>query len=97
MGTRIVNNNDKGSHIALGTAFRRQLARVSMIWGVVGWLFLFFSKQYIADYAIVDKNYTSIQTGEDGWVKVHSQNQYKVIFFVLFLMMIFSYLKGVIR
>jgi len=95
MGTRIVNSNNKESHIALGTAFRRQLARVSMIWGVVGWLFLFFSKQYIADYAIVDKNYTSIQTGEDGWVKVHSQNQYKVIFFVLFLMMIFSYLKGV--
>jgi len=95
MGTRIVHSNDKESHIALGTAFRRQLARVSMMWGVVGWLFLFVGKQYITDYAIIDKNYSSIQAGEDGWVKVHAQNQYKVIFFVLFLMIVFSYLRGV--
>jgi len=96
LGTRIVNSDDKESHVTLGTAFRRQLARVSMMWGVVGWLFLFVGKQYIADYTIVDKNYSSIQTGDEGWVKVHNQNEYKVVFFVLFLMMLFSCLQGVI-
>jgi len=62
VGTRIVNSNDMKSHITLKTAFRRQLARVGMLWGVVGWLFLFFSKQYSTDYAIVDKNYSSIES-----------------------------------
>ena len=96
VGTTILSTQDTQTRVSFGTIARRHIARISMVWGVVGWFLMFFSKQYIADYAIVDKNYSSIQHGDEGWVKVHSQNQYKVIFFVLFLIMIFSYLKGVI-
>ena len=93
IGTRIVNSNDKESRIALGTAFRRQLARVSMMWGVLGWLFLFFSKQYIADYVISDgKNY-SIESNAEGLVRAHKNNQYKVIFLAFAIMALFSIAK----
>jgi len=82
------------SHVALGTVLRRQIARISMMWGVLGWLFMFFGKQYVSDYAIVDDNYSSIEANADGWVEVHKNNEYKVMFFVLFLMLCFSVLKG---
>ena len=95
VGTSIVNTSDMKSNITFGTAVRRQIARISMVWGVVGWLFLLAGKQYVSDYAIVDKNYSSINADEEGWVKVHNENQYKVIFFVLFLFFVFSYVQGV--
>ena len=59
MGTSIVNARDMKSKITFNTALRRQIARISMIWGVIGWLFLLIGKQYMHDYAIVDKNYSS--------------------------------------
>jgi len=59
MGTSIVNARDMKSRITFNTALRRQIARISMIWGVIGWLFLLIGKQYMHDYAIVDKNYSS--------------------------------------
>lgn len=93
MGTRIVNASDMQSRVALGTVFRRQIARIGMMWGVVGWLFMFFGKQYVSDYAIVDEKYSSIEINDDGWVEVHKNNEYKVIFFVLFLMLLFAVVK----
>ena len=95
MGTHIVNASDMQSRVALDTVFRRQIARIGMMWGVVGWLFMFLGKQYVSDYAIVDTKYSSIEANSDGWVEVHKNNEYKVIFFVLFLMLLFSFLQGV--
>jgi len=95
VGTSIINTSDMKSNITFGTAVRRQIARIGMVWGVIGWLFLLAGKQYVSDYAIVDKNYSSINADEEGWVKVHNENQYKVIFFVLFLFFVFSYVQGV--
>ena len=66
VGTKILNAQDGQSKIDLGTAFRRQIARIGMMWGVLGWLFLFIGKQYITDYYIVDDSYSSIDTNEDG-------------------------------
>jgi len=40
-----------------------------MVWGVIGWLFLLISKQYVNDYAIVDKNYSSISIDDGGEFK----------------------------
>jgi len=94
VGTRIVNASDMQSRVALGTVLRRQIARIGMMWGVVGWIFMFFEKQYVSDYTIVDDNYSSIEPNADGWVEVHKNNKYKVIFFVLFLMLCFSFVKG---
>ena len=96
VGTRILNTSDMQSHVSLGTVFRRQIARISMMWGVVGWLFMFVGKQYVSDYIIVDEKYSSIEASADGWVVVHKNNEYKVVFFVLFLMLLFSFLKGVV-
>jgi hypothetical protein len=93
VGTRILNASDMQSRVALGTVLRRQIARIGMMWGVIGWLFLFAGKQYVSDYAIVDDNYSSIELNADGWVEVHKNNEYKVIFFVLFLMLLFSIVK----
>jgi uncharacterized RDD family membrane protein YckC len=93
MGTHIVNANDRQSRVPLGTVLRRQIARIGMMWGVIGWLFMFVGKQYVSDYAIVDDNYSSIEPNVDGWVEVHKNNEYKVIFFVLFLMLLFSIIK----
>ncbi|HIP29286.1 MAG TPA: hypothetical protein EYG83_00535 [Sulfurospirillum arcachonense] len=90
VGTKIVCANDMQSHIALGTAFRRQIARISMMWGIIGWLFLFAGKQYVSDYVVIDNRYSSIDTKQDGWIKIHKENEYKVIFFVLLLMILFS-------
>jgi len=95
VGTKILNAQDSKSKIDVGTAFRRQIARISMMWGVLGWLFLFLGKQYITDYYIVDNNCSSIDTNEDGWVEVHKNNEYKVIFFALFVMFIFAELQKV--
>jgi uncharacterized RDD family membrane protein YckC len=94
LGTKIVSA-DIQSNVALGTALRRQIARISMIWGVIGWLFMFIGKQYASDYVIIDKKYSSIEPNADGWVEVHRNNEYKVIFFVLFLMLLFSFLQGI--
>ena len=96
VGTRILSTKDMQSHIELGTAFRRQIARIGFIWGVFGWLFLFFEKQYIADYVIVDEKYSSIEPHEDGGIEVHKSNEYKVIFFVLLSMFLFIFLQGII-
>ena len=93
MGTCIVNASDIQSCVALSTVLRRQIARIGMMWGVVGWLFMFFGKQYVSDYAIVDRKYSSIEANADGWVEVHKNNEYKVLFFVLFLMLLFAVVK----
>ncbi len=93
VGTRIVNASDMQSRVLLGTVFRRQIARIGMMWGVIGWLFMFLGKQYVSDYAIVDNKYSSIEPNADGWVEVHKNNEYKVIFFVLFLMLLFAVVK----
>ena len=50
-------------------------------------------KQYVSDYAIVDTKYSSIEPNSDGWVEVHKNNEYKVLFFVLFLMLLFEVVK----
>ena len=93
VGTKIMCSNDMQSHIALGIAFRRQIARISMMWGIIGWLFLFVGKQYVSDYVVIDNNYSSIDTKQDGWIKTHKKNEYKVIFLVLLLMILFTILK----
>ena len=93
VGTKIMCANDMQSHIDLGTAFRRQIARISMMWGIAGWLFLFAGKQYVSDYVVIDGSYSSIYTKQDGWIKTHKKNEYKVIFFVLLLMIFFSMIK----
>ena len=93
IGTRIVNASDMQSSVAFSTVLRRQIARIGMMWGVIGWLFMFLGKQYVSDYAIVDGRYSSIEPNTDGWVEVHKNNEYKVIFFVLLLMLLF----GIIR
>jgi len=95
VGTKILNAQDRKSQIDLGTAFRRQIARISMMWGILGWLFLFFGKQYITNYYIIDNYYSSIDTNEDGWVEVHKNNEYKVIFLALFVMFIFAEIQKV--
>ena len=93
VGTLIVNASDIQSRVLLGTVFRRQIARISMVWGVIGWLFMFFGKQYMSDYAVVDDRYSSIELNSDGWVEIHKNNEYKVLFFVLFLMSLFAVIK----
>ena len=93
LGTRIVNANDMQSRVALGTVLRRQIARISMVWGVVGWIFMFLCKQYMNDYAIINDRCSSIEPNADGLVEVHKNNEYKVMFFVLFLMLLFAVVK----
>ncbi|MDA3908591.1 MAG: RDD family protein [Sulfurimonas sp.] len=90
VGTHIFHSFKEKSHIKLGTALRRQIARVSIMWGAIGWLFLFLGRQYVNDYVIVDKNHYSIEPSEDGWIETHKNNEYKVIFFVIVLMFIAS-------
>lgn len=93
IGTRIVNASDMQNRVALGTVLKHQIARISMVWGVIGWLFMFLGKQYVSDYVIVDEKHSSIEPDADGWVEVHKNNEYKVIFFVLFLMLLFAVVK----
>jgi uncharacterized RDD family membrane protein YckC len=53
MGTRIVNASDMQSRVALGTVLRRQIARISMMLGVIGWLFMFFVLFLMLLFAVV--------------------------------------------
>jgi hypothetical protein len=91
VGTNIVDINNEKKRIKLKTALRRHVARIGMMWGVIGWIFMFLGKQYMSDYNIVDEKYSSIETDEEGWVKVHNNNQYKIIFMMkLFLKIEYS-------
>lgn len=42
------------NRIAAKTAYRRHLARVSLIWGTIAWLLALFGKQFFDDYQVVD-------------------------------------------
>ena len=93
VGTKILNSNDMQSHIELGTALRRQIARISMMWGVVGWIFMFLGEQYISDYVVMDEKYTSIENKQSGLVEAHQNKQYKVLFFVFVIAFIADELR----
>jgi len=60
IGTRIVKATDMQDHVTFKTVFRRHIARISMMWGVFGWFFLFFGEQLVKDYIIVDYKYSSL-------------------------------------
>ena len=93
VGTKILNSNDMQSRIELGTALRRQIARISMMWGVVGWIFMFLGEQYISDYVVMNEKYTSIENKQSGLVEAHQNKQYKVLFFVFVIAFIADELR----
>ena len=94
MRTHIFASLHTKTHIPFGVAARRQIARISFVWGVVGWFLMFLGKQYGGDYVISDgKNY-SLKVGENGFVKTHQENQYKVIFFAFVLIAFFGFVQG---
>jgi uncharacterized RDD family membrane protein YckC len=94
VGTYIFASLDDKTHISLGTASRMQIARISIVWGVFGWVLMFLGKQYGGDYVISDgKNY-SLETDEDALVVANQNNQYKVIFFASVLMLLLDFVQG---
>ena len=94
VGTHIFTSLHTKTHISFGVATRRQIARISLMWGVIGWFLMFLGKQYGGDYVISDgKNY-SLKVGENGFVKTHQENQYKVIFFAFVLMVLLGFVQG---
>jgi uncharacterized RDD family membrane protein YckC len=94
MRTHIFASLHTKTHIAFGVASRRQIARISLMWGVIGWILMFLGKQYGSDYVISDgKNY-SLEAGENGFVKAHQENQYKVIYFAFVFLAILSFVQG---
>jgi len=59
LGMKIIGTKIYGvdsNNISFATAFRRHIARISLLWGVTGWLFLFFGRQYACDYIITTKD-----------------------------------------
>lgn len=60
MNTKIYGTSEgKISKLSLGAVLRRNISRISILWGVVGWLYLLFNNQLGDDYVIVYKNYSS--------------------------------------
>jgi uncharacterized RDD family membrane protein YckC len=64
MRTHIFASLHTKTHIAFGVASRRQIARISLVWGVIGWILMFLGKQYGSDYVISDGRYCSFDMGE---------------------------------
>jgi hypothetical protein len=62
IGMRVVGTKIYGSRsgtiskLSFGAVARRQIARVSIVWGILGWIFLLFDKQLGDDYVIVYKD-----------------------------------------
>ena len=57
--TKIYTSVDTLSAITFWTVLRRHIARISILWGMMGWLFIFFNKQFFIDYVIVSKESAS--------------------------------------
>jgi len=93
VGTHIYATLEDKRHIEFGTAARRHIARIGMMWGVVGWFLMFLGKPYNSDYVISDTKNYSVEADEKGLVVAHQNNQYKVIFFAFVLMALF----GIVR
>jgi len=93
--TKILNTQDTKSYVSIGIVARRHIARISMIWGVFGWFLLFIGKQYANDYIIADKEYSSINENQVGFIEVQNNNPYKIILFTFVIMFILSELQRV--
>ncbi len=64
VGTKIYSNLDK-SKLSFKTVLRRHIARISLVWGVVGWCLLFFGIQFSNDYIIIYKGFYSLDDTVD--------------------------------
>ncbi len=94
--TKIYSNTTTLQKISIGVVLRRHIARISMFWGIIGWLFLFFNKQLFKDYAIVSNDYCS----NDGTIE-YAKNIKKyenkfLLWFVLVILLMFvgGYIKN---
>lgn len=94
VGTKIYSNIDL-EKVSFRVVFRRHIARISMIWGVVGWLFIFFGKPLFKDYVIVYKNYTSNDGTIESAPRVQEiSNKVSYAFLILLIIaFIFAYLR----
>ena len=67
LGMKIVKTKIYGSaegkiaKLTFGAVARRQIARVSFLWGVIAWIFVFFGKQLGDDYVVVSNNEYSVK------------------------------------
>ncbi len=68
VGTNIYARLADKHRISLGAVIRRHIARIGMLWGVIGWFLMFFGKPYSSDYVISDKKNYSIEPYEKGLV-----------------------------
>jgi len=94
--TKIYSNTTALRKISIGVVLRRHIARISIFWGVLGWLFLFFGKQLFSDYTIVSEDYCS-NDGTIEYAKNIKKHENKFILWfvlVIFLMFIGGHIKN---
>jgi len=97
VGTHIYASHKEKNRISLGTATRRHIARIGFLWGVVGCFLMFLGKPYYTDYVISDgKNY-SVDTGEQGLIEVHHNNQFKVLLLFFVVVAFVEVIVGIFR
>lgn len=58
VGTKIYKNTNL-EKLTINTVFRRHISRISMVWGIIGWFFVFFGKPLYKDYTIIYNNQCS--------------------------------------
>ena len=90
VGTRIYASSESGRPISFATAVRRHIARIGLLWGVLGWFLMSLGRPYHTDYLISDGEHCSVEADERGLIEVHHDNQYKVLLLVLVLMALLS-------
>ena len=93
VGTHIYASYKEKNRISLATAARRHIARIGFLWGVVGWFLMFLGKPYHTDYVISDGENYSVDAGDQGFIEVHHNNQYKMILFFFILVVLVGTIK----
>lgn len=100
MGMKLVGTKIYASleldKISFKVVFRRHIARISIIWGVVAWLFVFFGKPMFSDYVIVHKEYYSNdESPESASISEKITNKFPFTFIILLVgFFLFAYIKN---
>ena len=87
--TKIHSNTTRLQKVGIGIALRRHVARISIFWGITGWLFLFFNKQLFSDYTIVSDDYCSNDGTMEYAKKIKKYENKFLLWFVLIILLMF--------
>lgn len=99
LNTKIYANIDRYK-LSFKTVLRRHFSRIGIVWGIVGWIWLFLGKQFSNDYVIVYKDFKSLDDSIDySYIEEQDDREtftdklkslfYAFVFFLVIIFVIF--------